>query len=156
MSANPITKRDSNGRLLPGYANLNPKGRPRTGLALTEMIRELVPPELLVEQAYLLAMGHPVIRDLQYLRDCAKAERDGTTPPEPPRNIDDPIWPTQADRLAAIKFLAEWGYQKPVQQVEVMAPSTPRLDLSKLTQSELDEYERVQRKMAGLPELIEG
>ena len=41
------------------------------------------------------------------------------------------------DRIAATKFLAEYGWSKPVQQVEVVDSSTT-LDLSKLSPEQLD------------------
>ena len=119
-------------------------------MALATMIREKIPLDIMIEHVYLIACGHPMIKDLTYLRECAIAERDGEPPPDPPSHLDEPTWPTQSERLAAWDFIARWGYQKPISQVEVVTPSAPRLDLSKLTQDELDEYERVQRKMAGI------
>lgn len=151
---NPLVPRGPHGRLLPGNLN-NPSGRPRTGTSFTMMIREHVPLDTLLEQTYLMALGHPMIKDLTYLREQVRCQREGLPPPEPPSHLDDPIYPTQTERLNAIKFLIEWGYQKPVQQIEMTTSTAPVLDLSKLSQEELDDYERIQRKMAGLPNLIE-
>jgi len=140
--------RRHNGRLIPGGGPLNPKGRPRAGTALTEMIREQVDPSELGRIAMDLARGLPVIQDLEWLRKKADAERAGLPAPEI-RGVE-VVWPTQSDRLRALEFLATWGYQKPAEKHEFTVDRAGAPDYSKLTDEELDLLERAHNKALGV------
>jgi hypothetical protein len=146
--------RDERGRLLPGCPANNPRGRPKTGLALAEAVREHVDPAELVRLALDLARGLPAVRDLEHLRKKKEAERAGLEPP--PIEGVEVVWPSHADRMSALTFLADRGWSKPVAISEVSlgvsagAPA-PTMDYSKLSQAELDALEAISAKAAGLP-----
>lgn len=104
MQSNAITKRAApTGAWKPGQSG-NPAGRPRTGLALAEMIRQHVPPEDIIAVAVDIARNAP----------------------------DD------SHRLAAVKFLAEYGYVKAPVVIDV-PDAKPRdlVDWSKVSASAL-------------------
>lgn len=142
-----LVKRGPGGRLLPGHANLNPKGRPRTGTAFAEAVREHVDPQELIRIAIAIARGEPAVRDLQWLRARAEAEAQGEEPPTI-QGVE-VVWPTQSERIAALTFLRDSGYQKPAQQLEIGPPTSQALDYSKLSDEELDQLEALHNKAAG-------
>lgn len=149
--------RDARGRLLPGGGTINPKGRPRSGLALSEMIREVAgEPETMRELVALVlnvAFGRPVVLDGDYLARCADARRRGELPPPRPAQVEQ-IQPNIAEMQRAWDWLATWGFQKPTQSLEISAGAggAPALDYSKLSPAELDALEATLRKAAGLEE----
>lgn len=138
---------DARGKAVKGGVKVvtNHKGRPRSGTAFAEAVRELVEPREVIGLALIIARGQPVVRDLNYLRDANKAKREGREPP--PIEGVEVQWPTTSERLAAMTFLRDAGYSKPAQQLEIApAPAPPMLDYSKLTDEELDELERLHNK----------
>lgn len=138
-----------------GGASPNPKGRPKTGLALAETIRGRLERSDaraltdLVELALDVAMGRPVIIDTDWIRAAAEARARGE--PEPPRK-GEAIQPTMAEMQRAWDWLAQWGYRKPPTDVEVTDSSgeTKVFDYDRLSDAELAELERMQRKAAGI------
>ena len=128
----------------------NPAGRRREGTALTTMIRTRVPLPELVQLAQAMAWGEPVVRDALYTRELYRCRAAGL--PDPPRpTAAEVVYPTVSEQQAAMRFLAEWGYQRPAERLEI-APA-PEADLSALTDEELELYERLLAKAsgAGLP-----
>lgn len=110
------------------------------------MIRQRVPLPEIVELALAMARGEPVVRDVLYTRSLYEARAKGQ--PDPPRpSAAEVVYPTVSEQQAALRFLAEWGYQKPAVQLEV-APA-PEADLSALTDEELELYERLLAKASG-------
>lgn len=138
--------RAPDGRLLPGRS-LNPKGRPRAGTAFAEAVREHVDPLELIRIAKSIARGEPAVRDLLWLRNKAEADARGVPPP----SIEgvEVVWPTQSERLAALTFLRDSGYQRPVQQLELTQGPAIERDYSKLSDAELDQLEALHAKAAG-------
>lgn len=160
MSSNPPPLRDARGRLLPGGGSINPKGRPRSGLALGEMIREVAgEPTTMRELVALVldvAFGRPVVLDGDYLRACRDARLRGESPPARPNQVES-IQPNIAEMQRAWDWLATWGFQKPTTTLEINGGdgSAPALDYSKLSPVELDALEATLRKAAGLAEHAE-
>ena len=134
---------------------LNPKGRPRTGLALAEMIREVAaqPGVMrdLVLRMYDIAMGRSVCIDGEWQRQCAEARRAGEMPPPEPPN-GERMQPTIADQQRAWDVLFKFGGFTPPTQVEISQGQSP-IDFSRLAPSELDAMERSLAKAAGYEEL---
>lgn len=154
MSTNPPA-RDAKGRLLKGTV-LNPKGRPKTGTAFAEAVREHVDPLELIRIALAIARGEPAVQDLQYLRQKAEAEARGEAAPV----IEGVgvVWPSMSDRQHALNFLRDSGWQKPTQQVEIThGDDTPKLlDYSKLSDEDLDKLEALHAKAAGVLDVVPG
>lgn len=124
----------------------NPGGRARTGTSLTSLIRSHVPPLEIVRLWQSLARGEPVVQDVEYMRRLHEARAAGE--PDPPRPVAaEVIYPTIDQRLAASAKLAEWGYQKPAERLEI-APA-PTEDLSLLSDEELEMLERLHAKASG-------
>ncbi len=133
-NGNPLWRR--------GYC-ANPGGRPRAGTSLTKMIRERVPLDELVELSMAMARGEPVIRQAEYMRELYKARAEGR--PEPPRPpAAEVVYPSIADQQRAIEFLAQWGYQRPAEKLEIS--TAPEVDLASLSDEELEQYERLLSK----------
>lgn len=150
-TAHAPPQRDARGRLLPGQT-ANRNGRPRTGTAFAEAVREHVDPVELIMLALDIARGLPAVRDLVWLRAAQEAKVAGRPPP--PIEGVQVVWPSQPDRLAALTFLRDSGWQRPPQQtqLEVNATSGPPalLDYSRLSQAELDALEALHAKAAGV------
>lgn len=151
----PGARRDSRGRLLAGGPSLNPRGRPRSGLALAEMIREVAgePTTMreLVRLVLEVAFGRAVELDGEWVRACAEARRRGEPPPARPARVET-IQPNIAEMQRAWDWLATWGFQKPTQVLEISGPDgeAPPLDYSRLSLAELAQLEATLRKAAGL------
>jgi len=129
----------------PGVSGF-PAGRPRTGTSLTSMIRSKVPLDEIVYLWQAMAWGEPVVRDAEYMRRLCEARAAGE--PDPPRPAAaEVVYPTIDQQQSAMKFLAEWGYQRPAERLEI-APA-PEADLSALTDEELEVYERLLAKASG-------
>jgi hypothetical protein len=154
MSQPPATRpkplRDSHGRLLPGGGPLNPKGRPRSGFAAAEIIREHGEDTGLLREviqlAFNVALGRPVLLDMDYLAERAQARRDGL--PDPPRR-GEAVQPTITEMQRAWEFLLAWGYRKPPQEVEINGTPSP-VDYGRLSDAELDALEALHAKAAGI------
>lgn len=132
-----------------GMPSPNPKGRPKTGTAFAEAVREHVDPVELIRIALAIARGEPRVRDLVYLRQVAEARARG----EPPPTIEgvEVVWPSIADSQAALAFLRTSGWQTPTQSIEIGPSSGEQpLDLKRLSPEELDAYERALAKAAGI------
>lgn len=141
--------RDERGRLLPGQT-ANAKGRPRSGLALAEMIREHQDPLEMIRVAQSWMRGEPMIKDVDYLRRRAEARARGEA--DPPIEGVEVQWPSDALRNAAINWLADHGWQKPVQVTELTVGQGPGsvMDMTRLSQEDLDLLEALQAKAAGV------
>lgn len=127
----------------------NPKGRPKTGTAFAEAVRELVDPRELIEIALDIARGRPRVQDLVYLRNAAEAKARGEPPP--PIEGVEVKWPSVADSQAALTFLRTSGWQTPTQAIELSRGSdAPMLDYKKLSAAEMDALEESLAKAAGI------
>lgn len=138
-----------------GAPSPNPKGRPKTGTAFAEAVREHVDPLELIRLALEIARGEPSVRDVQHLRNAAVAKAKG----EPPPAIEgvEVAWPTNAERLSAIAFLHGSAWQKPAQGVVVSTgDEKPAYDYSKLTPAELDQLESALSKALGIVDVAPG
>lgn len=146
------TKRDERGRLLPGSVN-NPKGRPRTGLAWGEAIREFMERddrrfmrELLALLAH-YATRQPLSCDVEYLRACALA-RSKNEPEPPPSSRGEVVLPTVGESMRAIELFLAWAYEKPAERHDVVARSeSPQVDYSAMTAEELEALEAIHRSV---------
>jgi hypothetical protein len=143
--AQAVRQRDAKGRLLPGAPSLNPRGRPVTGLALSETIRKIVgPAEMaeLVRGALDIALGRPVRLDPEYLAERAQARAQGLPDPVPK---GESIQPSLDDMHRAREWLSRWGFRLPPQEVEVSQGGPgdgAMVDYARLTEAELDELEQ--------------
>lgn len=136
----------------PGVSG-NPKGRPKSGLALADMIRERLDPETMREfVAFVIniAFGRPVELVGEWFQACRAARQRGEPPPPRPTQVET-IQPDIGDMQRAWDFLATWGFQKPTQVLEINGGAeAPALDYSKLSPAELDQLEASLRKAAGM------
>lgn len=114
----PAPRRPGNPRWVKGGPSPNPKGRPRTGDSLAEAIRVEVDPRALARRVYSLAMG--------------------VDPAGNPLMID------HTTSLRAADWLANHGYVKPAQRVEVTTNSAP--DDAPLSPEERAEVMRLLRE----------
>jgi hypothetical protein len=142
-----------------GMPSPNPKGRPRTGHALAEMIREVAgEPAVMRDLLHLVldvAFGRSVCIEPAYIQACADARRDGL--PMPPRpDKAEALAPSITEMQRAWEFLASWGFKKPAQEIE-MTPiaGQDRVDLGRLSEAELAQLEALQLKAAGILDLSE-
>ena len=137
-----------------GQPSANPKGRPRTGYALAEMVREVAgAPAVMRDMLHMMldvAFGRPVCIEASYVNACAEARRAGQPmPPRPPSG--ECIQPTLAEMQRAWEFLASWGFKKPAQEVEVTGASGDApINLARLSDAELAQLEKLQLKAAGV------
>lgn len=153
MSEHDAKRRTGNPNWKPGVSG-NPRGRPKTGYALAEMIRDVAgQPDVMREFVGLvfdIAFGRGVCIDADYQRACAEARRAGLAMPARPAN-GEMIQPSLGEMQRAQDWLAQWGFQKPVQELEINgAGAAPSYDYSKLSPTELDMLEATLRKAAGV------
>ena len=111
----PAGTRDERGRLLPGAPSLNPRGRPRTGLALAEAIRRKIDPEQITDMLLRFANDEDVALDkrllgllpwvqLGYLRPpSTSAVRVETAPGAPTLDVAAMPLEVQRELLVAIR-----------------------------------------------------
>ncbi len=142
------------GRWYKGMPSPNAKGRPRTGYALAEVIREQLEGndrELLrrmIRIAIQVALGQPVCVDLEYQRACAAAEAAGLPPPDAPHEV---LAPSLNDIASAREFLSRWGFRAPAQEVEVGPGSAAGpVSFANLDQDDLDRLEAAQAELAAV------
>lgn len=155
MAATAIA-RDPKGRITHGSGPLNPKGRPRTGLALAETIREALADDVRRELVYLMvdiSFGRGVCIETEYVEACAAARRAGAPMPPRPANAQ-VIQPTMGEILRAQEFLATWGFQKPAATLEVgpVGAEDRLVDMSRLSDAELAELASLHAKATGILE----
>lgn len=116
-----------------GMPGPNPHGRPKTGLAFSEMARDRDKMEERFAVVLALALGQPVLRAY---------DADGNpivTPIEPGKPVRaEIVWATPEIILRANEFINSWAYQKPPTQVEV----TTKDDESGYAWDKLDEDRR--------------
>lgn len=129
-------QRDERGRLLPGGPSANPKGRPRSGLALAEAIRRRIDPEEWVDELWSIARGVPRRPELR------TADGSGSTV------TYEPVAVKIRDRVAALSLLASYGFIKPPQQVEVSQPGGAQVDFSRLSAAEFAVLDRLIERAA--------
>lgn len=126
----PRPMRDARGRLLPGCAPINPHGRPRTGLAWAEAIREAMEArdgqlkKQLVQMLVQYAARQPLSCDVEYLRRCAAARKAGEPEPEPP-DQGAVVLPTVAESMKALELLLSYWAEKPVARVDATSGDLP-------------------------------
>lgn len=102
----------------------NPRGRPPTGMALAERIRERVDLDELIDIALEIARGKGIQIGLDENGDPMIAI------------------PRPSDRLAAIGFLCDRGYPKPPAMLDVdLHRDGPPVDFSRLSAEELVTFE---------------
>jgi hypothetical protein len=136
--------RGSGGKWVKGQSG-NPKGRPRTGMALAEYFRQHTDVAELHDLAISIARGEGV-----------SLERD-----ERGRAMPGPVSiPTARDRLAAMTFIRDTGFFKPAQLVGVGHVDPDDLgggiDYDSLTTEQIDEAIAGYDRMAiavGLPSI---
>lgn len=125
-------------RFKPGN-RANPHGRPRAATSFAEAVRERVDPDELIDLALAIARGEPLVVDLNYLRDKAKAVATGA--PLPEISGVEVKWPSPSDRMAALTFLRDSGFQKPA-QVHEIGPSRETLrDYATMSDDDLAKLE---------------
>lgn len=125
-------------------ARTDPPGRPAQ--RLTNLIRAGSDPDELLAIMTAMARGEPGVRHVDYQRRLHEARRAGGDPPPRPPDAE-LVYPTVAEQQAAIRYLSEWGYQKPAERLEV-GPAAPELDLSQLSDEELAALEALTAKAA--------
>jgi hypothetical protein len=147
-------RRDERGRLLPGGVN-NPRGRPPTGMALAEMLREaggaherLMAMSLL---AYDIALGLPIpVAPLEWHAERARRAREGLPPPPMALADGTPVEvrvPTIQQMLAAMAWIGPTGFQRPAVSLDITSAGQPAADYQALTQDELDALEVVRLRV---------
>ena len=133
-----------NGRWAPGVSG-NPRGRPRTGMALAERVRATVDMEEMIAVAVSIYKGNGVA--VRSDTDAAGAQCVSI--------------PSARDRLAALTWLRDTGFFKPAQLIATadLTPSDDSaLNYEALPDDVLDDYLRAQNRAAvalGLPDLID-
>lgn len=129
--------RDTMGRFQPGFSG-NPRGRQKTGFALTELIRKRLDLDQLFDIAWSLARGV-----------VPRAPIDVTAGAQV---TFEPMVVKPRERLAALNFLAQYGGFKPPDRFEVTSPEARAVDFGRLAPEELGTFERMLAKAAGEPE----
>ncbi len=123
----------------------NPRGRKPNHMSFAKLVRRRVDPNLLIDVALSIATG----KELSFDEHETIASRDGV------QVLNGEIKaPTGADRMRALEFLRDSGWGKPLDAVKMKAlesegaiePST--IDITQLTDEELDLAEQLARKMA--------
>jgi hypothetical protein len=117
-----------------GAPSPNPRGRPKSGFAFSEAVRKKLDDRAmdeLLETALSIALGEPVVRDVEWLRAKAKARAEGKPAPPTPKSSE-LIFPTVVEILKAWDLLVSWGFRKPPVAVEASIQEAPAIDLSKL------------------------
>jgi hypothetical protein len=143
------------GSFKPGQV-ANPHGRPRTGLALAEIIRaQLEGPGVmaqLTQRMIDVALGRSVCIDADWLRECAAARARGEPPPPQPTS-GEMMQPSVAEMQRAWDMLCKYGGVP----TEIAATVTqagdagsPTFDPSRLSPAERDLFDAVLRKAHGL------
>lgn len=131
-----------------GCPSPNPAGRPRTGLALSEAIRARLDPDTLNELitvALDVALGRPLSRDVEWVRENAARRRRNEPPLPPPANgmVEQP---SIAEQMKAMEWLATWArFEKAPTQLEV-SPG-PQYDAAALSTEELRALAAARAKM---------
>lgn len=121
----PKAKRPrGNPNWIKGGPSPNPKGRPRSGMALSDMIRRKVDPQRMVDIALAIADGRPV----PMLDEAGEPTNDMSS------------LPTCRDRLAALTWIRDSGFFKPAQlTVTADVPiDTDGIDYNQLSDAALD------------------
>jgi hypothetical protein len=138
-----------------GGASPNPRGRPRSGLAMAETIREMMDVDTrreLIRLALDVSRGRSVCIDPEWLRACSEAHKRGEpTPPRP--ESGETIQPTMGEIQRAWEFLMTWGFQKPAASVELEVSQQGEagsFDPGRLSPAERDLFDAVLRKAHGL------
>lgn len=116
--------RAPDGKFLPGRPSANPHGRPRSGLALSEAIRRRVDPNELVDIAFSIARGI-VPRPLLEGREA------GGVVTFVPEVVE------MSHRMAALNWLARYGYIPPPQQLEVSGGERRAIDFSRCSAEQI-------------------
>ena len=118
-----------------GMPSANPKGRPRTGLAFSEMARDKDNMEARFAVVLAMALGQPVLRAY----DADGNPIVSTYDPKKTARAE-VVWVSPEVVLRANEFINAWAYQKPPAQVEL----TTKEDPSGLDWSNLDDAKRMQ------------
>jgi hypothetical protein len=124
--------RNAKGQWLPGSVP-NPKGRPKTGLALAERIRARVDVDQMIDHVLAIAMGKPLGNEV--LGESSSG------------------WAPVVDaktRLAAWNFLADRGFMKPATSLEVSGSNAPQrmVDFGRLPAEDVALFEKLMEKAA--------
>jgi hypothetical protein len=122
----------------------NPAGRPPGGgTGYTAMLRKRVPFAEIVELKLAIARGEPMVRDQAFVLALYKAR--AACEPDPPRPPHaEVVYPTVTEQLRAAELLVSWGFQRPAEKLEIS--TAPEVDLSSLSDDELEQYERLLAK----------
>lgn len=146
-TSSALAKHGARGRVQVAARAKHP-GRPRSGTSFAEAVREHVDPVELIRIALDIARGQPAVCDLLWLRKKTEALAKGE--PIPEITGVEVKWPTQAERLAALNFLRDSGYQRPAQTVEIGQAAKPPVDYAGLSDAELAQLESLHAKAAGM------
>jgi hypothetical protein len=141
-----------------GMVSPNPAGRPPSGLALADRIRKLVGIDEMVGLMLDIARGQPTLRGLDRQtgkhvlipKEMEAAVRAGEVPGVELPQTTEVVWPTTAERMKAIEFLCDRAWPQP-KQVDLAVNQAPRrrVDLSKLTDEQLDQWIKLNEALTG-------
>jgi hypothetical protein len=150
----------------------NPKGRPRTGTALAERIRERVDVDELIQIASDIARGTPMVQIVDSQTGMPRAvvahsrrlDRDITTEARPDpitsvklsehERIHGIVYPSTSERVQALTWIRDSGGMKPPAQMEmtVARGQDQDVDFTRLSPEQLDQYVALCDLMAGSEE----
>lgn len=141
-----------------GMVSPNPAGRPPSGLALADRIRKLVGMDEMVGLMLDIARGQPTLRAFdsqtgQHVlvpKEMEAAVRDGKVPGIALPKVTEVVWPTTAERMKAIEFLCDRAWPQP-KTVDLNVGQQPRrrVDLSKLTDEQLNQWIQLNEALSG-------
>lgn len=141
-----------------GNPNHIPRGRGRRGAALSERINDLVDYDEMFQLAMAQARGEPMVRLLDRatgrprLAERPHRGRMVSTADSAPISmvaigpedvIADVSWPTFADRMVALSWIAKFGDMTPATEIngtQVHVGIMAEVDFSKFSPEELDAY----------------
>lgn len=136
-----------------GGPSPNAKGRPKAALALSELARQKVDKEELIDIFYSIAKGEPLVRTL----DTATGRPMPADKAPEGAQVTEVIWPSNAERLRAAEFI--WDkIEPPVKKSEVTVKTGDQAeerDYKQLSDQELDDLLALHEK-ARVRELPEG
>lgn len=141
-----------------GMVSPNPAGRPPSGLALADRIRKLVGIDEMVNLMLDIARGQPTLRAFdsqtgQHVlvpKEMEAAVREGKVPGIALPKVTEVVWPTTAERMKAIEFLCDRAWPQPkTVDLNVGQQQHRRVDLSKLTDEQLNQWIQLNEALSG-------
>lgn len=139
-------KRQPGGHFAKGQSG-NPAGRHApSAMTLVKALRKQIPPDYIAEFIRRVADGEPWYQNVEWYRENVRRRARGEDPLPPP-DEGVPVFPTMAERIAAVRFAAEWTEPKPTVKTEVAVTAGPADDFSQFTDEELETYLSLKDKM---------